>query len=536
MLRRQARLLVLGVLLGAGAAFLMSHLTPPVYRASTTLLINATDNTLADESGWRIKARGQVVFKGGSANLNSNWVRLSDQRAPTYAEMLLLPSTVAATLQELGLSFPVDSLPAQLNVNLTSDTQLLDLQVTSPDAQLAVDLARTLPAVFNHIYATLLTAQYAETQANLAQEIAAVQDQVAQAQVLINALETPRDLAQAADLERLQSDQAQLRQSLAELTKTSADLRLTVAQANNSLIVVEPALAPTAPIYPRPIEDTVLGGLIGLLGAIGLASLIEAVDDRVRSSDQIERVLHLPVIGRIAQWPTSDPALLAWHTPRAPMVEAFRALRTNLQFAGVDHPLRTLLITSDSPSQGKSTIAANLAVVMAQAGLRVALVDADLRHPNLHRMFDRANREGLTEVLRRDPTEWPTCAMLSGVPNLSLVVSGALPPNPAELLGSQRMRQWLEFLRQTHDVVIIDAPPILSATDATVLAHQVDGVVLVAAYGVTRLRTAAVSKQQLDQPGVRCVGVVLNRLPPCTWAYQRDYQPHGATTQADSPA
>lgn len=249
-----------------------------------------------------------------------------------------------------------------------------------------------------------------------------------------------------------------------------------------------------------------------------------------------EQAVGLPVLGAIDRWPTTTPDLAAGHTPRAPEVEAFRALRTNLQFAGIDRPLHTLLITSDGPGQGKSTIASNLAVVMAQAGLTVALVDADLRRPTLHQKFAQPNRVGLTEILLRDPADWPTLTLISGVPNLSLVVSGARPPNPAELLGSRRMQQWLEYLRQTHDVVIIDAPPVLVVTDAEVLSRGVDGVILVTAYGLTRLKAAVMGKQQLDRLGARCVGVVLNRLPPRARPYYRDYKSPSTPASANSRA
>jgi capsular exopolysaccharide synthesis family protein len=199
-------------------------------------------------------------------------------------------------------------------------------------------------------------------------------------------------------------------------------------------------------------------------------------------------------------------------------------LRTNIQFAGVDQPIRTLLVTSAGPSEGKSTVAANLAVVMAQANLKVVIIDADLRRPTQHKLFNQVNRSGLTDVILRDPDQWSGLAASSSVPNLSLLLSGSLPPNPSELLGSKRMQQLVEYLHKIYDVVIIDAPPLLPVTDALVLSALTDGVLMVIDYGATRIGEAVQGKTQLDQSGARILGVVMNKIPTGRRGYAYYYR------------
>jgi non-specific protein-tyrosine kinase len=321
------------------------------------------------------------------------------------------------------------------------------------------------------------------------------------------------------------------------LLQSYESIRLAETQSTNNIVVVEPAEKPTIPVRPRTLQNTLLGAVVGLLLATGIIFLIEYLDDRVRSPEQIDKVLKLPVVGLIARMPSTNlksrAGLIAVREPRSPVVEAFRSLRTNIQFAGVDQPIRTLLVTSAGPSEGKSTVAANLAVVMAQAGLKVAIVDCDLRRPTVHKQFDMPNRAGLTDVMLQDPNQWSGVLQPTGVNNLSIVMSGSLPPNPSELLGSKRMQQFMAYLHKSCDIVIIDAPPLLPVTDALVLSPMTDGIVMVIDYGGTRIGEALQGKTQLDQAGARILGVVMNKIPTGRrgsyyyYYYNRDYYNDG---------
>jgi non-specific protein-tyrosine kinase len=203
----------------------------------------------------------------------------------------------------------------------------------------------------------------------------------------------------------------------------------------------------------------------------------------------------------------SGSSLITLRDPGSAAAEAYRTLRTNIQFSSLDRPLKTLLFTSTAPDEGKSTSLANLAVTMAQAEQRVLMVDCDLRRPSLHTLFGLPNEQGLTSAIL-DEGELPL--QPTGVPGLSLLASGPLPPRPADLLGSRRMEALIERLRAAADIVLIDTPPVVAVTDAAVLAPRVDGVLLVLQAGQTRRDRAREARQILEKVKAHVIGVVLN--------------------------
>ncbi len=208
---------------------------------------------------------------------------------------------------------------------------------------------------------------------------------------------------------------------------------------------------------------------------------------------------------------SSPEKLITRSNPRSPVAEAYRQLRTNIQFSSLDRPIKTLLITSTHPEEGKSTILANLATTFAQTGSRTILVDCDLRRPTLHRVFGVRNGVGLTSVIL-DPTMREFPYQECGVPNLRLLCSGPLPPNPSELLGSRRMAEVIEQLKTEADYVLFDSPPVVVVTDAAVLASKVDGVMMVIYAGRTKRELAKKAKALLDKVNANIIGVVLNNV------------------------
>jgi len=205
-------------------------------------------------------------------------------------------------------------------------------------------------------------------------------------------------------------------------------------------------------------------------------------------------------------------SLIALRDPRSPAAEAYRTLRTNIQFSSLDKPLQTLLATSTAPDEGKSTTIANLAVTMAQAEQRVILVDCDLRRPSLHTLFDLSNETGLTSmILAQEDADIPL--QDTGVAGLRLLASGPLPPRPADVLGSRRMEAAIARLRAEADIVLFDTPPVVAVIDAAVLATKVDGVLLIFQANQTNRDRARQARQILEKVKANIVGVVLNNAP-----------------------
>lgn len=197
--------------------------------------------------------------------------------------------------------------------------------------------------------------------------------------------------------------------------------------------------------------------------------------------------------------------------PRSPVSEAYRTLRTNLQFSSLDDPVKTLVVTSAAPDEGKSTTVANLAVTLAQGGRRTILVDCDLRRPSLHKLFDLQAEPGLTNMMLEDGGE--AALQETGVEGLRLLASGPKPPNPADMLGAQKLDKIIESLTEEADIILFDAPPVIAVTDAAVLGAKVDGVLLVISAGKTKRDHAQRAKELLEKANVRIIGATLTNAP-----------------------
>lgn len=498
-------LIVLGTALAAGAAYVVSKRMTPVYSATVTLLINQAPSY-------------------GFANSDYTSLLTSERLARTYSELLRTPKVLGPVAEKLGLS----KLPV-VQAQLVRDTQLLKVSVENTDPALAADIANTVAQVFKDMNEAQQLSRYTALKDSLAGQIQQVEKDIAATQVEIDSLRGPLSPSEEARRAQLQTTLAQYRSNYTSLTNNLTQVRLAETQATNSVSVAQEAEAPIAPVRPRTLTNTALAAVVGALLALGMAFLIEYLDDTIKTPDDVEQVAQAPTLGLIARIEGGEPAqkLIAARTPRSPISEAYRVLRTNIQFGSVDKPLSSLLVTSGNPTEGKSTTAANLAVVMAQSGKRVVLVDSDLRRPVQHKYFGLSNNRGLTTALLDGHVPVEDHLQATEIENLRVMSSGPLAPNPAELLGSQRMAQVLDELKQHADILILDSPPIMVVTDPVLLARQVDGTLLVADAGNTRRAVLARALDALRSANVHLLGVALNRIRPSrsgyySYAYQYD--------------
>ena len=333
------------------------------------------------------------------------------------------------------------------------------------------------------------------------------------------------------------------RQLYSTLLSNYEAVRLARLENTPNVVQVERAAPSTVPIQAGPLRYVIMGAVLGLLATGLLAFTLEYMDDTLKTPQDVANVLGLPVVGYVVNesaMEKSEGMPYVTSSPRSPMAETFRSLRTNLEFASVDKPLKTILITSPGSGDGKTTVATNLAAVMAQANKRVILLEGDLRRPRVHRALGMSNQIGLSDVFRGQ-MDIRDVARYSKVKDLAAITSGSLPPNPTELLGSARMVQILARLVESASVVIIDSPPFV-VSDATVLSAKVDGVLLVIQPGRTHAEAARAMLAQLNRAGAHVVGVVLNRVPRKNanyygyYRYENDAVYSIENTPAEQPA
>jgi capsular exopolysaccharide synthesis family protein len=289
-------------------------------------------------------------------------------------------------------------------------------------------------------------------------------------------------------------------------------IRLQRVQNMPNVVQANTAIATDGPIRPRKTLNTLLGGIAGFILVLAFVLIRDFLDTTIKSREDVERAIGLPVLGYVLSLPVEAEreGPFVMHSPRAPAAEAFRSLRTNLEFIGVDKPIKSLLISSSEASEGKTVTAANLGVIMAQGGKNVLLVDADLRKPRLHQELGVPNRVGLSDLFRNRITLDEAIQSLNGL-SLSVITSGGIPPNPAELLGSEKMVHILRELTARFDIVIIDSSPTL-VTDSQLISARVDGVLIVMRAGETQAETAKMTFEQYRRVNARMLGVVLNNM------------------------
>jgi Mrp family chromosome partitioning ATPase len=507
------------VVVGAGA-FIGSKLMKPLYQ-STALV--------------------QVIIRSSNNN-QSDYTNLmaSDQLVQTEATL----ATSDPVLREVASHYPgltAIALAKEVSSTVKTNTQLFQIEVVDPSPTRAKDLA-------NDIANTLINQQQKMTQVsnNLAQQ--QIQQNIDGTSQQINTTTTSISGLQAkggnqGQIALLQAKLSGLQQRYTQWQNALAQLELTQAQNGSPLQVAQLAQPASSPAQPRILLNTAGGFLVGLLLGILLAMLFEQLDTRVRSPEAISSLLNWPTLATVQLAKTGNKEDVINPDGRDANAEAYRMLRTNIGFAGLDRSLHSLMVTSSQPRDGKSVVAANLAIFMARAGKSTLLIDADLRRPTQHELFNLpANVMGLSNAVLAlsstgmnvprtpsnalfhkpdmQPVDPTTTSRLSlgpfvhavGIPNLWVMPTGPLPPNPPELLDSKVMQHFLSVIASCGvEVVIFDAPPILGLSDASILASKVDGALAVIDMTRATRNKLKLLKATLAQTNVNVLGCVANK-------------------------
>jgi capsular exopolysaccharide synthesis family protein len=301
----------------------------------------------------------------------------------------------------------------------------------------------------------------------------------------------------------------------AVLKEQLAQMEVSGAVNTGEVALVTPALSPVSPSSPKPAQDALLGLAAGLALGLGAAFLWESLDDRLSSKEAAERAGGVPVLAMTPLVPSGrrpEPTVATSAEPSSPAAEAYRSLRTSLQFARQERRLRAIVVTSPAVGDGKTSTLANLGVVFAQAGERVLLVSCDLRRPKIGEYFGLDESVGLTSVLLGQDTLEEALVPVPGIDRLTLLPAGPIPPNPAELLNGGRVQDIFGQLSEQFDLVLIDSPPVLPVTDAAILSQYADATLMLAAAGQTRRADLHRAAEKLNQVGATILGIVLNKV------------------------
>lgn len=492
--------LIASGLVAAGIGYVVSRQQPSVYQAYTTLIVGPS--TKATETDRQEILTSQLL-------------------ALTYADLVRREPVLQATVEALHLNGGWQGLKARVKVSLIEGTQLLEIRV---DAGSKAEAQATANEIARQL---ILLGPSADSQAQTSGSQLFVQEQLADLQAKIVAGQQQIAALQATITPEISAARAQEIQSqIASWQRLVDDWRGNYAallpfegneKSANRIAVVESAQIDYSATRPRVALNTLLMGMVGLALAAGAVLLREGLDDTLKVSDDLGQLLGVTGLGALGRINVNGyrQNLIAYYEPRSVITEGYRLVWSKMQLMSPDQMARSILVTSPHPGEGKSVTAANLGVVIAQAGFRTILVDADLRRPTLHRIFEIPNRTGLTDLLFSPDMEQEIEHHLSATcqDNLTvLTTGGALPPDPTAVLVSQRMKQLLSLLEKSADVVLLDGSPALVVADTTLLSSRVNGVLLVFEAGKTQRSLAKQTARNLTQVGANILGAVLNRV------------------------
>ena len=511
-LRRRKKIVLLTVIVVVGVALLASYVQQPVYAASARLLIrsNVAESPFNPSTGQRVDPARALA---------------------TEIEILEGQLVKAEVRDALGTAPSISARPV-------GQTDVIQVTAESSDPERAVEVADAYAAAFLKVRRDQAVAGLLAASAQIQEQISALQQQITALDNQISVTNGDQGgLARAS----LGEQRLTLVQQQASFKKTLDELTVDTKLATGGVQRGGDAELPTTPVKPKPVRNAILALVVGLMLGIGLAFLADYLDDSIKTREDLELISgRIPVIGVIPAvngWKErTEVQLISMNAPNSPAAEAYRTVRTAIQFVALDRPMGVVQVTSANAGEGKTTTLANLGVALAKAGQRVILVCCDLRRPRLHAFFGLSNEVGFTSMLLGEAPIARALQSVPGIPRLRVLASGPLPPNPSELLSSGRTKDVFAALKGDADIVLIDSPPVLPVTDALVLFRHVDATIMVFAVGQTSQKQAATALAMAQQVDAPLVGTLLNGAT-LTGAYGAPYAYayHAAPRRGDPP-
>ena len=502
--RRRWWIVLLVTVTFAAIGFGISRFVTPVYQGSVVLNVGPSiEMPVPDQS--RIEA--------------------SRMLAQTYADIVQRQPVLQGTINALNLGDTWLDLRKRVQANLVLGTQLLEITVEagSPEAAQAIadQIARQLIEVSAP---TGLAVQQVAQRDFVNRRLVALRASIESGQSRLQELQSKLAAAPTVAVQQALQTESDLIDRLLVDWQSSYNQLMTIAQDQElgpQLTIVEPAYADPIPTRPRTALNALLAGTLGLLLALGVLFVKEQLANTVNSTQDLERDLGLMPLGAVSRVKAKrgEDRLLTITKSSPLLSEDYRIVRNSIRFLPDGQPAKVLMITSPKDGEGKTTTAANLGVAMAQTGLKTIIVDADLRQPMIHQLFQLPNESGLADLLMSSDSEVQGQLRETGFEHLQVITSGSAPSKESELLDSARLHQVLTYLDEIADVIIIDTPPLLAVADAAVVARQVDGAVLVLDVGRSTREEAQRAMSILQREGVRLLGGVLNRVPNAQAGY-----------------
>jgi capsular exopolysaccharide synthesis family protein len=464
-----------------------------------------------------------VVSVGQAQSLGEN-SRSGDPVAEIYGQLMKKTSLLQGVINKLGLSETTDQLSSRISFEVIPGTQLVRFTFQDDDEFRAQLILQSLVDSFIVQVKTLLTEPYSDQLDGIQKQLKIVEGTISSNQNEIGQLTS--EIAQmVADLDGLETDLAAVRSDYRESVQNYEQIRTTAVQESDAVIVTEPAEAPKLPSQNR-IFFVGIAAFLGLVLGTGLAFFLMHVDSKIRTGQDVRSSTNLPILSSIGRITGKEKGLVMNSAPDSGVAEDFRQLSNIIRLISENASVKTLMVTSPVPTEGKSLIISNLAIGLTGMGLRIVLVDADLRRPRLHSLFELNQDDGLSNSLDKGNTNGSLQA--TGIGELRVLTSGIIPTNPAELLSSSHLANLLEELKNNTDLILLDCPPVLLASDASILASKVDGVLLVLRAGSSESKSAKEALEALEQVKAKLVGIVLNSVPNQKRGYYYRYRYHKA--------